>query len=268
MKSNVQKHMVDLMSTGGDNSIDSFLATLELPDEKFNVMWKTLKPSLTNLFNSSKFQTETLQSLQMLPTDSIEEERKSAEELIAEIKADDSISPSKKEMVTMIIEQSVLAIIKLIEIPRERVRVKIKKLSEDAKIPEYAHKTDAGADLFAAKEIVIKPHETVIVPTDLALEIPVGYEVQLRPRSGLSSKTSLRIPNAPATIDSDYRGPVGVIIENTGNLSYTIKKHDKIAQALIAPTPMMEFIEVEELSETQRGNGGFGSTDKAPENKT
>lgn len=261
MKSNTKKHLSELLSSGGEDTVGQFLTLLELPDEKFNAIWNTLKPKLDSLFSSQKFQTDTLQSLQMLPTDNIEAERAAAEELISELNSDDTISDNKKEMMTLIIEKTVLAIIKLIEVPRERVKVKIKKLTEDAKLPEYAHSTDAGADIFANEEVTLKPHETKIVPTGIAMAIPAGYEVQVRPRSGLSAKTPLRVANATGTLDSSYRGQVGIIMWNTGNVSYTIKKHDKIAQLLIAPTPMMDFDVVEELDETDRGESGFGSTD-------
>lgn len=263
MKSNTKKNLTELLQAGGDDTVSQFLTVLELPDEKFDVLWKELQPKLDTLFDSAKFQNDTLQSLQMLPTDNIEEERKAAEELIEEIKDDDTVSENKKEMLTMIIEKTVLAIIKLIEVPRERIKVKIMRVSENAKIPEYAHKTDAGADLFASEEIVLKPHETKIIPTGLKLEIPAGYECQVRPRSGLSLKTPLRVANAPGTVDSDYRGLLGVVMQNTGGVSYTIKQGDKIAQLLIAPTPMMDFEETDTLSETDRGEKGYGSTDKA-----
>jgi dUTP pyrophosphatase len=193
---------------------------------------------------------------------SIEEEREAALEIIEIIEEDDSLSLNKRKMLSSIVEGSILAIINLIEVPRERIKVEIKRLNEDAIIPQYAHKTDAGADVFAVEEVTLKPHETALVKTGIAVAIPVGYEIQVRPRSGLSLKTNLRVANAPGTIDSDYRGEICVIMTNIGNLSYTINKGDKIAQLIIAPVPMIDWVMVEELSSTERGEGGFGSTDK------
>jgi len=198
----------------------------------------------------------------MMGHGSIDEERLSAEEIIEDIKEDESLTDNKKDILITIIEGSVLSIIKMIEVPRERVKVKIKKLHPDAIIPEYAHKTDAGADVCSLEEVILKPHETRLIKTGIAVAIPVGYEIQVRPRSGLSLKTELRIANAPGTIDADYRGEICIIIQNTGNLSKTIARGDKIAQLVIAPTPMIEWEEVKELPNTERGEDGFGSTDK------
>ena len=132
-------------------------------------------------------------------------------------------------------------------------------------MPSYAHDGDAGADIRAslAEPMTIEPHTWKAVPTGLFANIPYGYEIQIRPRSGLSLKTNLRIANAPGTIDAEYRGEVGVIVENTGNLTATISKGDKIAQMVVMPVPMIKWEEVDELSQTSRGEGGYGSTDKS-----
>lgn len=142
------------------------------------------------------------------------------------------------------------------------IRVRVKKLREDAVIPEYKTPGAAGFDLVAAEDVTINAGETVTVPTGLAFEIPEGYELQIRPRSGLSLKTPLRIANSPGTIDSDYRGEVKIIVTNTGQCDdyYNIYKGDRIAQGVIVPVMRAEFKEVDELSETSRGYGGFGST--------
>ena len=138
-----------------------------------------------------------------------------------------------------------------------------RKITEDAVLPTYAHDTDAGADIYAVEDYKLAPHSTTIVKTGLKIAIPAGYEIQIRPRSGLSLKTNLRIANAPGTIDAEYRGEVGVIVENTGNLTATISKGDKIAQMVVMPVPMIKWEEVDELSQTSRGEGGYGSTDKS-----
>lgn len=260
---NIEKFS-NLLTVGdmGQDTMDKFMAMLELPDAKFDAIYPTMKNQLVELFSSSQFQQSTMASLQLQGHGSVEEERQAAQEVIDEIKKDDTLSRNKKDILITIIDGSVIQICNFIEAPRERIKVQIKKLNEDAKLPEYAHKTDAGADVFAVEETVIKPHETVLVHTGIAVAIPAGYEIQVRPRSGLSLKTTLRVANAPGTIDADYRGEVCVIMNNIGNLSQTIKKGDKIAQLVIAPVPMIEWDEVDELDSTERGEGGFGSTDK------
>ena len=263
MRLELAKRFNDLFATGGNEQIfDQFAMMVDLPDEQFDAIYPSMKDRLTRLFESESFQADVLNSLKMIGHGSIEEERISAQEVIDDIKEDSTLSENKKDILITIIDGSVLSIIKLIEVPRERVKVQIKKLNEDAILPQYAHKTDAGADIFALEETIIKPHETKLIKTGVAVAIPVGYEIQIRPRSGLSLKSGLRIANAPGTIDSDYRGEICVIMENTSNLSYTIKKEDKIAQLVISPVPMIEWDEVDELEETERGEGGFGSTDK------
>ena len=114
--------------------------------------------------------------------------------------------------------------------------------------------------ILSQKPIEIEPGETKLLQTGLKFEIPHGFELQIRPRSGLSLKTKLRVANAPGTIDSDYRGEVAVIMTNTGKETVTINHGDRIAQAVLSPVYQMEFVECDDLLETERGNGGFGST--------
>lgn len=137
---------------------------------------------------------------------------------------------------------------------------KIKKLNTDAVIPKYNLAGDAGFDLSSSADYVVLPQQTVLVKTGLAFEIPVGNELQVRPRSGLSIKSKLRISNSPGTVDSNYRGEVGIIVDNIGHTPHFIKKGDRIAQGVICPVVTVEFVEVEELDETNRGDKGFGSS--------
>ena len=143
------------------------------------------------------------------------------------------------------------------------VNIKVVKDTEDAILPTYAHFGDAGADLYANEEIDIQPNEVKIVPTGLRVEIPDGYEMQVRPRSGMSTKTP--ILGILGTVDSGYRGPLGVMLYNHGTEVYHIQKNDRIAQAIIAPTYHGNFLISDLLSETERGEGGFGSTDNGEE---
>jgi len=262
MKKEVNEKLEALFAYDTNDTLDQLLSLLELPDEQFDALYPSIQQKLDLVFASEEFQQDTLKALKLTGHGSIEEERAAALEVIDEIAADDTLSRSKRDFLTSLIEGSVVSIINLIEVPRERVKVQIKKLSEDAVIPQYAHKTDAGADVYAIEDVTLKPHETQLIKTGISVAIPVGYEIQVRPRSGLSLKTGLRVANAPGTIDSDYRGEVCVIMTNTANLSQTINKGDKIAQLVISVVPMIDWVEVDELDSTERGEGGFGSTDK------
>jgi dUTP pyrophosphatase len=138
--------------------------------------------------------------------------------------------------------------------------LKIKRLKKDAIIPAYQSEEAAGFDLHSVEDAVIKRGERKLIKTGLAFEIEKGYEVQIRPRSGLAFKYGISVLNSPGTIDSDYRGEIKVLLINLGEEDFEIKKGDRIAQAVIAPVIQAKIIEVDELSDTKRGAGGFGST--------
>ena len=143
-----------------------------------------------------------------------------------------------------------------------RPRVRIKKLRADAILPRYMTAHAAGLDLSAAlnEPVVLAPGERVALPTGLAFELPPGYEGQLRPRSGLAREHGVTLVNSPGTLDADYRGPLLVLVINHGTVPVTIVHGQRIAQLVIAPIVQAELIEVDELSTTERGDGGFGST--------
>ena len=142
------------------------------------------------------------------------------------------------------------------------MKLKIKKLNPKAIIPAYQTPLSAGFDLHSIEDCVIKPMERKLIKTGLAFEIEEGYEVQIRPRSGLAFKYGITVLNSPGTIDADYRGEIMVLLINFGSEEFEIKKGDRIAQAVVMPVVQAEFEEVEELSQTRRGEGGFGSTGK------
>lgn len=131
-----------------------------------------------------------------------------------------------------------------------------------AVIPQYKTSGAAGADLCALLEnpLTIASGKTAIVPTGLFFEIPEGYEIQIRPRSGLAAKNGVTVLNTPGTIDSDYRGEIKIILINLGDEDFVINSGDRIAQMIVAPVTQADFSIVENLSETERGTGGFGST--------
>ena len=142
------------------------------------------------------------------------------------------------------------------------IKLKVKKLNTKAQIPAYQTVEAAGFDLHSTEEVVIAPNERKLIGTGLAFDIPNGYEIQIRPRSGLAYKHGITVLNTPGTIDSDYRGEIKVLLINHSTESFEIKVGERIAQAVIKEVIQATFEEVEELSETLRGAGGFGSTGK------
>lgn len=138
------------------------------------------------------------------------------------------------------------------------MKLPVKRLNETAKLPTYAHKGDAGMDLYASEDMVLNPNEVVSVPTGLAFEIPEGFVGLIWDKSGLSLKQGLKTMGG--VIDSGYRGETKVVIINLGKEPYHIKKHTKIAQMLIQPVQSCEITEVSELMDSSRATGGFGSS--------
>ncbi|MDY0095592.1 MAG: dUTP diphosphatase [Candidatus Vecturithrix sp.] len=140
------------------------------------------------------------------------------------------------------------------------MEVRVVKIHEDALLPHYAHPGDSGMDVYSIEEVSIAPGETRLVHTGLKIAVPGHYEAQLRPKSGLALQHGITLLNTPGTVDSGYRGEVCVIVINHGREAYHIQKHGKIAQLVICPVIRANIVEVEQLDETARGDGGFGST--------
>lgn len=151
------------------------------------------------------------------------------------------------------------------------VTVKYKKLRPDAVVPKYQTRGAAGVDLHAVMPksqaydglvpmVVLYPGDYRVVYTGLAIELPPGYEAQIRPRSGLAAKHGISVVNAPGTVDADYRGEIGITLINHGPEKFVIKPGDRIAQMVVMPVPTVEFEEASELGDTERGAGGLGST--------
>ncbi len=143
------------------------------------------------------------------------------------------------------------------------MKVEIKRLEgNDLELPSYETKNSAGMDLRACitENIVLKKGERKLIKTGISIALPENYEAQVRPRSGLALKNGITVLNTPGTIDADYRGEIGVILINLGDSDFTIERGMRIAQMVIAPVVQAELVEVKELDETSRGEGGFGST--------
>lgn len=138
--------------------------------------------------------------------------------------------------------------------------LRFKRIHPDAVLPAYAHPSDAGMDIRSVDDVVIPSGKRALVHTGLVMLLPPMYEAQVRPRSGLALKSGVTVLNTPGTVDSGYRGEVGVILANFGESDFTVKKGDKIAQLVIAPVTQPEIVETDSVDETDRGAGGFGST--------
>ncbi len=143
------------------------------------------------------------------------------------------------------------------------MRIKIINKSANA-LPEYATPFSAGMDLRANLDepIILKPLERALIPTGLYIELPVGYEAQIRPRSGLAIKHGISVLNSPGTIDADYRGEINVVLVNLSNSEFVVKHGERICQMIVAPYSTVEWEQTEELAESERGTGGFGHTGK------
>ncbi len=144
------------------------------------------------------------------------------------------------------------------------IKVLIKKLNRNAKIPLYKTSGSSGMDLTALldEKVILPPNKSFLVPTGLAIAIPEDTEIQIRPRSGLAAKSNISVLNTPGTIDSDYRGEIKIILFNHGEKDFVINNGDRIAQMILTPILKVSFHEVENLPDTVRGIGGFGSTGK------
>lgn len=148
--------------------------------------------------------------------------------------------------------------------PVDKVTLRVQRLSHaaDLPLPEQASAGSAGLDLRAAvfEDLLLAPGERTLVPTGLVLELPRGWEGQVRPRSGLAIRNGISLLNSPGTIDSDYRGEVKVVLANLGGEPFTIRRGDRIAQLVVAPVSRVDVLEASEVGSTERGSGGFGST--------
>ncbi len=145
----------------------------------------------------------------------------------------------------------------------QTVEIKFQKLHPDAQVPNYAHIGDAGADVYSVTEVTLYPQNRVVIPTGLAVDIPIGYELQVRPKSGLALKHGITVLNSPGTVDAGYRGEIKVILINFGAAAYTFVKGQKIAQLVLKPVIQANYVE-SELGNSDRGVGGFGSTGLLP----
>lgn len=229
---------------------------LEMPDDLFRTTYPMMVEELKKSAMSGEFSGGLEEGMDEASRAKLIEDIDNLEELIAK---DKTLSAEKINFLQLILD---ITKDQVANIPyRDNVHVNIQLYRENAKIPTYANPTDAGCDVYAAEDVVIDGGKTVIVPTGFKLAIPTGWMVSVRPRSGMSLKTPLRVANAPGTIDSFYRDEVGIIIHNTSSEAITIETGERIAQLVIEKAPMIKFDVVEDINMV-KGNrgGGYGST--------
>ena len=260
------------------NLMDNIGEVLSLPDEQFIVLAPGILQAYKQTLNNPNDKIALTQALNATGYKA-EDLTESFTKLFEEIDQM-QMSVPKRDFLKDLFSVIANAINETEGISKRTINIPIELCNENAVIPQYAHISDSGLDLYALDDITIKPGETVLVPTGFKVAIPPGYELQVRPKSGRALKTKLRIANTPGTIDSGYRDEVKVIIENVdppikdltidddgkvtsilyGN-TYYIGKHEKFAQLVLAETPKVAFYRVENVGDFgENRNGGFGST--------
>lgn len=185
--------------------------------------------------------------------------KKIQEESGVDVDNDDEYQRELEELIGMTYEEMNEDALKTIKTKN----LKVELLNGDAKFPEYAYPSDSGFDLYSTVEVILQPFGRALVPTGIKLSIPDEYEIQVRPKSGLAINQGLTVLNTPGTVDSGYNGEIKVIIFNTNNISVTIPKGMKVAQAVLCPVvngKYVNLIQVDEINDGERGDNGFGST--------
>lgn len=237
---------------------------ISMPDEAIELQKDDIKSVIRTILNSDEY-FEMLAEMQIENPDQIQDKIAGFKEIIAEARAD-KYSPAKAEIFLYIFETLISSLDEMVKTGGifKKNTIAFTKVRPDAQVPQYMSIGDAGADIYAAEEVILPAHTTKVIPSGIKVAIPGGYYISIVPRSGLSLKTPLRIPNAPGTIDSTYRGEVGVIMENTSDDEVVIEKGMRIAQMLLLPVHKIVWNEVDELTfekdySTDRG-AGFGSS--------
>ena len=233
--------------------MEEFVDLIKTPDSVFNLMYPSIRQELVNVVHDP--QTETMIKAAQL-TPEYQEIANEIPKIIADLRSLTDANPNKVELLTMILD------IFSGEFSNAEVFVEFLHKDEKSKLPAYAHLTDAGADVFVNNELIVAPGEFgVIVPTGMKMAIPVGWQLSVRPRSGLSHKTLIRVSNAPGTIDAGYRDEVGIIIDNFDDAPFGIEKGDRLAQLVLERVYKAKFTEISSVANIgeDRG-GGYGSS--------
>jgi len=276
------KELADMLAQTemGDDITKPFLTLLALPDKEFEVIAPIVLLEFNKDFHDSNNQLMMLQTFNASGV-RLEDYFNDITQFIGEVDAMEGITQTKKDFIKEVMMDLYNSISEIKGIPKRIINVPIEVINADAKIPQYANATDSGMDIYALDDITIAPGETKLIPTGLKVAIPVGYELQVRPKSGRCLKTKLRVSNTPGTIDAGYRDEIGVIIDNieppikkiymndNGTIagvdygsSYTIGKGEKFAQLVLCEVAHCAFNQIDSVSEVANDGrkGGFGST--------
>ena len=241
-----------------EKAANGLLYIFEMPDEMFKIIYPQMKEEFLKTAKNGEFEKEVFQK------GVSEKEKQEAIEgfkLLRKEFEEEGLIQEKLEFLDIIIE-SMESIVNSVGY-RDTVTVAVEFCHPNTKEPTYANPDDAGCDVYAVETSHLAPGATMIVRTGLKVAVPAGWMLSVRPRSGMSAKTGIRVANAPGTIDTGYRDEVGIILHNTGNEIYTINAGDRIAQFVIEPAPMIKFKKVDSVEEIgQNRGGGFGHSGK------
>lgn len=282
-KLNIENALNELNNYTADfGGFDGIALMLTMPDEQFAILAPIFLEELARSLNNVNDQLAMVQALNVagVRVDEVQQEfNKICDEIDNQLGED--LTAQKRDFLKQILGLTYNAIGEAEGVAKRQVLIPIEYCREDAKMPTYAHLTDAGMDIYLTEDVVIHPGETKLIPTGLKVAIPLGYELQVRPKSGRSLKSKLRIANTPGTIDAGYRDEIGIIVDNidpvirhadmdeTGRLynilwgsDIMLSKGERIAQLVLSEVPKAIFYEVESVAaiENDGRNGGFGST--------
>jgi dUTP pyrophosphatase len=282
-KLNIENALNELNNYSTDfGGFDGIGLLLALPDEEFKILSPIFLDELARALNNTNDQLAMVQAMNVagIRAEDVQKEFNNICQNI-EDQMRDSLTAPKRDFLKQLLGLTYNAVSTAEGIAKRHITIPIEYCREDAKMPTYAHLTDAGMDIYLTEDVTIHPGETVLIPTGIKVAIPLGYELQVRPKSGRSLKSKLRIANTPGTIDAGYRDEIGIIcdninpvirsadMDNKGRLTnilwgsdITLSKGEKIAQLVLSEVPKAVFYEVESVAaiENDGRKGGFGST--------
>lgn len=280
----LQSYLKDLSEiTDTDGAIAAVTSLLSTDDDTFNLVAPQILDNFVRSLNLPNNKITLVQSFNATGVKS-EDLAASFQKIVEAIDTIEEYSQNKKDFVKQFFSAIFNAVADTEGISKRIIRIAVEKINPDVQLPTYAHTDDSGMDVYALDDYEIKPGETKIIPTGIKVQIPNGYEIQVRPKSGLSLKTKMRVANTPGTVDASFRGEIGVIIENIepsikdidyefdeithrpiikaishGSSCY-ITKGQKFAQLVLSEVPKIAWYEVSAVNTTERGEGGYGST--------
>lgn len=258
--------MTNIYDMNGNNISDKeiekaatgLLYLFEMPDEIFKIIYPQMKEEFLKTVKNGEFEKEVFQKG---VSEKDKQDAIDGFKLLKKEFEEEGLIQEKLDFLDLIIK-SIEDLVNSVGY-RDSVAVAVEFCHPNAKEPTYANPDDAGCDVYAVEDTEIAPGETKIIPTGLKVAIPAGWMISVRPRSGMSAKTGIRVANAPGTIDTGYRNEVGIILHNTSDEVYTVNEGDRIAQFVIEPAPMIKFKKVDSVEEIgQNRGGGFGHSGK------